>query len=528
MQARTWLDTDIGDGEHFFETEDAWLLGADSARTLHYVGLTEAQLLPPRLQQLLQTERGVLTPGFHRFYLRQGRVSFTLCVGDAHAMLTELRMQADAVIGPRVPELWSRWTWKLLAKQCRRHATLHLRQLPAAGDSAPLREAGFVAPLDAVHPWVFDPRWALTRPQGREPAAPTPARPHCAIVGAGLAGAAVAHALALRGWQVTVLDQHAHAAAGASGLPAGLAVAHVSKDDNPRSRLTRAGIALLHQHARRLLVPGSDWSPGGVLELAPGKGQWHPQGCWVRPARLVQAWLHHPAIAFMGDSKVHAATFEGACWSLRDAQGNLLATAPHLVLANAAALRDLALSPAPDAGLAAGLRAIRGVMSIGDWPRMQDEPQPPQFPVNGGGSFLPGIPGPHGLQWHCGATFETDGDIATEVARGHAANQTRLEKLLPQVAQALAPQWRSPHLQAWGGERCTTHDRLPLVGALQAGASAQAPGLWCSVGMGSRGLSLAALCAELLAAQMLGEPLPIEARLQTCLRPDRFRRLTPS
>jgi len=32
-------------------------------------------------------------------------------------------------------------------------------------------------------------------------------------------------------------------------------------------------------------------------------------------------------------------------------------------------------------------------------------------------------------------------------------------------------------------------------------------------GMGSRGLSFAALCAELLAAQLHGEPLPVESQL---------------
>jgi len=32
-------------------------------------------------------------------------------------------------------------------------------------------------------------------------------------------------------------------------------------------------------------------------------------------------------------------------------------------------------------------------------------------------------------------------------------------------------------------------------------------------GMGSRGLSFAALCAELLAAQLHGEPLPVDNQL---------------
>ena len=37
--------------------------------------------------------------------------------------------------------------------------------------------------------------------------------------------------------------------------------------------------------------------------------------------------------------------------------------------------------------------------------------------------------------------------------------------------------------------------------------------------MGSRGLSFAALCGELLAARLHGEPLPVEQRLADALLP---------
>jgi tRNA 5-methylaminomethyl-2-thiouridine biosynthesis bifunctional protein len=37
--------------------------------------------------------------------------------------------------------------------------------------------------------------------------------------------------------------------------------------------------------------------------------------------------------------------------------------------------------------------------------------------------------------------------------------------------------------------------------------------------MGSRGLTFSALCAELLAAQLHAEPLPMEARLAAAFRP---------
>ncbi|RYF72780.1 MAG: hypothetical protein EOO29_27810, partial [Comamonadaceae bacterium] len=37
------------------------------------------------------------------------------------------------------------------------------------------------------------------------------------------------------------------------------------------------------------------------------------------------------------------------------------------------------------------------------------------------------------------------------------------------------------------------------------------PGLWVCTALGSRGLSFATLCAELLAARWHGEPLPVPA-----------------
>ena len=43
--------------------------------------------------------------------------------------------------------------------------------------------------------------------------------------------------------------------------------------------------------------------------------------------------------------------------------------------------------------------------------------------------------------------------------------------------------------------------------------------------MGSRGLTFAALCAELLAARLHGEPLPVERRLADALLPQRLARV---
>ncbi len=72
--------------------------------------------------------------------------------------------------------------------------------------------------------------------------------------------------------------------------------------------------------------------------------------------------------------------------------------------------------------------------------------------------------------------------------------------------------------QNWAAVRCTAPDRLPLVGPLD---SAALPGLWVSTAMGARGLTLSLLCAELLAARLHGEPLPLDAKLAQALAVER-------
>ncbi|NBY04331.1 MAG: FAD-dependent oxidoreductase [Betaproteobacteria bacterium] len=55
------------------------------------------------------------------------------------------------------------------------------------------------------------------------------------VIGAGLAGAAVARALADKGWKVLVLESGNKVCSGGSGVPVGVLSCHVSIDDNPLS-----------------------------------------------------------------------------------------------------------------------------------------------------------------------------------------------------------------------------------------------------------------------------------------------------
>lgn len=166
---------------------------------------------------------------------------------------------------------------------------------------------------------------------------------HTIVIGAGLAGAACAHALAQRGCEVTVLEASASAGSAApyAGLPVALMAPHTSHDDHAISQLSRLGVAATTLAARALLLEGQDWQACGALQRAGKLGpqaRWFADAAWVKPAALVAAWLAHPRIHVRTGVQVHRLhrrQSAGAMWQAWDAHGSLLAQADVCVLANA-------------------------------------------------------------------------------------------------------------------------------------------------------------------------------------------------
>ncbi len=589
------LDTGFGDGGLFLAAWQAWAADPHRPRLLHYVAI--APLAPDREVLLrgmaalpalaghsadLERQWFGFLPGFHRIVLHQGQVLLTLCIGPPQEMLREQQFVADSVylpglFGDSPFAAWDRWCIKALTRLCRRGTAVHVKAATAQLRYN-LSQAGFafedsadkVAASRALGDQAanlhgqYQPHWepGATRHPWR---AAAPAASSCVVVGAGLAGALVAVALARRGWQVTVLDTAAQPAGGASGLPVGLLAPLVSRDDSPRSRLSRAGIRSTFALCLTLLQQGEDWCMSGVLERRPDDGAglpadwppagrewsdgdhantepitwtagtnhnavsiWHTHAGWIKPARLVQACLSQVGVKFVGNNEVHAITRNARQWLLLSASGNLLARSEQLVVAaagNSVRLLDQAThamqpSPMPIHRLAP-MGAMDGQVS---WAMQQssDADVFPPFPVNGSGSFVAHVPMQGAPAWFAGATYEPSTGAEQNKANGHLNNLERLSQLLPKIAQGLAERFAGAHIEAWLGTRCTTIDRLPAMGPLDAG---QRPCLWVSAGMGSRGLTYGALCAELLAAQMCGEPLPVEASLAKAIAATRPRLL---
>lgn len=542
--AWTLLDADFQNGRRFLETWHTWRQDPHRPHMLHYVGIAatapssdHASTLPlpshlQALANLLMTDCEGTGHGFRRMVFEGGQVSLTLCVGDAKAMLNEQTFQADTVFSS-APE--DKWAAQLLARRCKRGTRLAVTNPQNQTPSQTLCDASRNWLADAGFEWnpvlggcaTFNPRWTL-RSSRNTPARTWAIPKRCAIIGAGISGACVAHAMATRGWQVTVFDQEGTPASGASGLPVGLAVPHVSADDSPRSRLSRSGSRLLMQHADRLLLRGHDWAPSGVTERKVGAHDlWHPYAAWVKPGALVRALLDHPNTTFVGHTQIGGLQSVHAGWNLRDSNAKELGTFDVVVVANAMDCRRLLQSLEPHSWLGpdlqdklAALQAVHGTMSHGIY--AETIPNLPDTPVNGNGCFIPHVPGPHGVQWCAGSTFETDPLVAADLGTQHAANMQRLTQLLPTHGAELADTLDRGPVSLWSATRCVTHDRLPLLGPVDAAAQA---GVWLCVGMGSRGLSFAPLCAELLAARVCGEPLPVESSLYRSLDAHRVRRV---
>lgn len=570
---------------HFVSTE-AWPV---SAADLLRATSVHPELAP--LAEALHQQWWGLLPGVHRLRFDEGRVLLTLYVGDTQAMLRQQNLTVDSVyldgFSPqRNPESWDLHTMKAVARCCRRGTRLATWTIARAVRDA-LTQCGFeVTRVPGVPPKrdnlhaTFNPRWE-PRTSRQAEAAPPPSPPGpCVVIGGGIAGAATAASLARRGWQVTVLDQALEPAAGASALPAGVFAPHVSPDDSVLSRLSRSGIRTTLEQARWLLNEGVDWAHCGVLEhrtdgspgLSPdwtqGPGAawsepapsaaltaaqlppdatacWHHQAGWVRPARLARALLGQPGIQWRGNCAVAQlrrveapSTAHGPAtttWQALDAQGQVLAEAPTVVIAAGAGSLALLNHRWP-------LQPVRGQVS---WGVHADAATPLgsliPFPANGNGNLVPRFPlgdqadGDHG--WVMGSTFERDVQSlppsATDIHAAHATNWAKLQGLLPGIAPQLEPLFAQalnapalqpaagepPALRTWAAVRCTAPDRLPIVGPVDA---AQLPGLWTSTAMGARGLTLALLCGELLAARLQGEPLLLDARLAKALGTERL------
>jgi tRNA 5-methylaminomethyl-2-thiouridine biosynthesis bifunctional protein len=365
---------------------------------------------------------------------------------------------------------------------------------------------------------------------------------HVAVIGAGVAGSAVAHALAQRGIVVTVLERADAPAQAASGNPVAVFRPVVSRDDNRSTRFTRS--AFLHAlRAWPTLGEKLVWSGCGVLHLArdaevalkqqqaladtappAGYARWverdearelanwpvdapgvfYPTAGWVEPGSLCQAWLDHPAIILKTGCAVASVQAHAGGWQLLAGDGGVLLEADAVVLANAFEALGLA------ANANWPLEIVRGQITRlppGSLPEIRRV-------IARDGYIAPGVGQPI-----IGATYENNDDDITPRRASDLLNLERLEAILPGVNARFSVDGLNGEaaLSGRASLRATMPDRLPIVGAV-AGQT----GLYVAAGYASRGMVWAGLLGEALADRITGQPCPLEAELMRAIAPDRY------
>lgn len=111
-----------------------------------------------------------------------------------------------------------------------------------------------------------------------------------------------------------------------------------------------------------------------------------------------------------------------------------------------------------------------------------------------------------------------------EEREAHRQNAEKLHKMLPNAVFGTA-------IGFYEGIRSAPSDRLPLIGSVPPGFLIEGfvsekdsvnDTLFLNTGMGSRGLIFSDLGARIIAAQVTGEPYPIEKDLLDAVNPARF------
>ena len=362
-----------------------------------------------------------------------------------------------------------------------------------------------------------------------------------AVIGAGIAGAAMADALTRRGVETVVLEAARALGAGASGNPAGIVMPRLDRGGGALAEVFLA--AYLHAIAAYDALGASVFDACGVEErrddmtaladllsdpplpqdwfqALPDGAAFHVRAGVLRPLAAIEALLSNTRILF--ESPVQSLERSSDGLILRAPDGRALLKADAVVLACGAALKRF--EPAHFLPITLS----RGQIEWGDGlaPARALTQGSYVAPFSGGVLF--------------GATF--DDAYAADDAVANADSRARNVNALAQLAPDVAAQIDLRKLQSRASLRATTPDRAPVAGllpdaeawraqfaALAHGGrvlTAKPPpahaGVYVIGGLGARGLTLAPLLGERIASEICGEPPPLSQAALDAIHPARF------
>ncbi len=602
-------ETGFGSGLNFLRAAELWLNETSDDSALHFISFEKYpmcvedlkrahQTLPAdrdlliQLSLQLQENYPLLISGWHDLYLAEGKVRLTLWLGDLLKGLPEMDASSGSQIDAwfldgfapiKNPDMWQPTLYQQMARLTKPEGSF--ATFTAAGDvRRGLQRAGFEVvkaqgfgrkremcfgrkhqqrPHSLKAPWYKRPESLLKGRAG-----------HAVVVGAGLAGAAVAHKLAINGWQVTVLESEADIATQASGNLAGTVHPLLTADWNLRSRWYLQGFEATLRQVLPLLSADTEMGDlSGLIELemtekdqlrnqqaiernalpkalvqplsaeknteflgasVSQSGVFFPQGGWLYPRSVIKACLNHPNIQLCLNRQVSdivqaiqtqegPAQEESSQWSVK--------TLEKTFQVDAVVVATGSLNKTLNQRLGLPIRPVKGQVTH---LMSQQQNNPLKKAVTHSGYSVS-----HSCGAVTGATFEAPGMTESLSEQSHREN-------IDNTFQAL-PDWLHDDIKPSSvtgrvAFRPTTPDHLPIVGPVadpkwlaeaylsesHTHAVYRYPeqryqqGLFVSNGHGPRGLMSVFLAAEIIYADLAGQAPVQPLSLYHASHPARF------
>lgn len=533
--------------------------------------------------ELLLSQWPEAIAGCHRILFSAGEVRLDLWFGDINQSIQDLDPSMDEAVDAwfldgfapaKNPEMWEQKLFEII------HRTTALN-----GTFATFTAAGFVrrglqqTGFSVQRRKGFGQKREMLAGTRLSSQSPPHSAPKCqsvgsedkelTLVGGGIASACLALALLLRGFKVTLYCQADAAADNASGNRQAALYPLLTPDSFGLSRF----FTTAYTYARRFYdsLPFEfehQWS--GVLQLASDdKNQQKIAKILAMelPTSLVHAvnlaeaeqlagvglaspGLYYPSGGWLAAEEVTTRLL-AHCQTL----GLEICWGQQLISLDRTHQQDWQLNFAN--GTRQNHRQV--VLACGDTLNLFKQSAPlPVYPVAGQISHLQSTPLLQDLktvlcyegyltplsghyQTHClGASYRRNSRDCQISPAEQLDNQKRLIESLPAADWAKALELQPE--QARCAVRCASRDHLPMVGALPDFAQLQTrylklaqlnstlepfppvpvwPGLFILGALGSRGFCTAPLLAEILAAQLNNEPLPLDKQTLALLKPER-------
>ncbi|HAF87677.1 MAG TPA: hypothetical protein DCG13_03855 [Legionellales bacterium] len=542
-----------------------WLERCDD-KTLHFFMLAECfpsfeafaryrQLYPELallINQLLQVYP-VLTPGFHELVLADGCVRLTLILGEISASLDAFICCGDSVLEQKVKTHFA----SLIYLNQHQKNNNFLTQIKMLSQSKALIHAPLMA-LDASYELLQLPfdntTWLMNQASMAPyhlkrratpwhlPEAPTDVSKDIVIIGAGLAGCTLAHFLALRGFNITLIDEHKSVAGGASGIKQAVLYPKLSAHQSNFSQLMLESYLFATKFYQQILAHHQVGELNGMLELTQNKpsqslqnwfeaypqlgkymnaeaaskkagimldksGIYFPDSGWINVPKLCRYLIKHPGITVLNHQPIQQLVYLNGHWHVNHLKVSKVVIAcghtTHL-------FEPTAFLPIQQvSGSVSYVRSSNGLQNL-------------NIPLCGQGHLLPKCAHMHLV----GATYHPV-EKCQDIYAHHHENLSKLSHLTGITLANKAVQ------NIWTGVRAVTPDYLPYVGPVPKAElfkvqfkawskdknrwldtlTSYHPGLFAMAGFGSRGLTTIPYMAEFLASFINNEPLKLSQNL---------------